>query len=175
MLWHYNGMARKKETAAHKKLAAELIDLIPDIDDEGLAFLIEQARVHVYNCEVERLHEAQEKVVQSSKQRSAVSASRQKKGESLAAGFVIKKSAGGGCYHLGLNGNWKTFSDDEMLSLVRIVNASRPQSEVCADLFAWIERERPDMFPDFEIRSASDPVLLDLLSFLKRSFAIRQG
>ena len=47
-------MARRN--AAVKKLEAELAALLPQLDEEGLAFLLEQAKVHLHNMEVDRLN-----------------------------------------------------------------------------------------------------------------------
>ena len=45
----------KSETEReHDGLAAELVSLLPSLDAEGLAFLVQQARVHLYNMALDR-------------------------------------------------------------------------------------------------------------------------
>ena len=53
-------MATKKapvKKTARDILAAELRSMMKDLDEEGLAFLVEQARVHLHNMNVIRLEE----------------------------------------------------------------------------------------------------------------------
>jgi hypothetical protein len=53
-------MATKKapvKKTARDVLAAELRSMMKNLDEEGLAFLVEQARVHLHNMNVIRLEE----------------------------------------------------------------------------------------------------------------------
>lgn len=164
-----------KETKLHKKLAQELIELIPQLDEEGLAFLIEQSRVHLYNMEVEKLNEAQQKVIEASNRK--VETASKKLGKKVAAQgneYNIKKSAASGSYHLQHGGNWKLFTEEEMLALVRIAKEKKPQAEVIDDMVDWLDKERPDTYSDLNINPDSDEDIKALIKFLQKTFAIRR-
>ena len=164
-----------KETKLHKKLAQELIELIPQLDEEGLAFLIEQGRVHLYNMEVEKLNEAQQKVIGASNRKVETASKKlNKKAATPGNEYNIKKSTASGSYHLQHGGNWKLFTEEEMLALVRIAKERKPQAEVISDMVDWLDKERPDTYSDLNINPDSDEDIKGLIKFLQKTFAIRR-
>lgn len=164
-----------KETKLHKKLAQELIELIPQLDEEGLAFLIEQSRVHLYNMEVEKLNEAQQKVIEASNRKvETATKNLAKKAAKQDNVFNIKKSTASGSYHLQHGGNWKLFTEEEMLSLVRIAKEKKTIREVIDDMVDWLDKERPDTYSDLNINPDSDEDIKGLIRFLQKTFAIRK-
>lgn len=172
--------AKKKETALHRKLAAELADLIPLLDEEGLAFLVEQANVHLYNRGIERLNADLEEAERMASGAAAGKTGRKGRGASPAtpgqaeaAPLRIERSPSGSSYHLVAGGKWKMFSDSEMLSMVKIAQAKDPVPEVAGRLYAWLSAERPDAFVDLDIAGANDPKLSGLVALLRAKFAIR--
>jgi hypothetical protein len=53
-------MAKQKNGSADTSaLAKELRLLIPKLDVEGLSFLVEQAKVHLYNMQVDKINRAE--------------------------------------------------------------------------------------------------------------------
>ena len=103
-------MATKKapvKKTARDVLAAELRSMMKDLDEEGLAFLVEQARVHLHNMNVIRLEEELAAASRSDKKGAAKkSASRLP-----AADFRIDRSPSGATYHIFSGGKWKMFTD----------------------------------------------------------------
>ncbi len=183
-------MAKKKETALHKKLGAELASLIGDLDEEGLAFLVEQARVHLYNMEVDRLAQRADDIETASENRKAGKAG---KAGTLSAGtgkgkgggkgsakspgtgdFRIDRSSSGSSYHVISGGKWKMYNEDEMLAIVKICQSKDPILEVTERLCHWFETERPDTFPDLELGDHHDPRMKALVLFLRKKFAVRK-
>ncbi|MDR0323313.1 MAG: hypothetical protein LBI12_02560, partial [Treponema sp.] len=57
-------MAKKNQTAStvQESLAKELKSLISQLDSEGLAFLVQQAKVHIYNMKADELNKAAEDI-----------------------------------------------------------------------------------------------------------------
>jgi hypothetical protein len=171
---------KKKESAAHKKLAAELIALIPELDEEGLSFLIEQSRVHLYNMEIER--EEAEAAAESAEVGGGGKKKSAGKGGSAQpaapdqgpANFRIERSSSGSSYHLISGGKWKMFNEEEMMAIVKIANAAEPVNEVAWRLHEWFTEERPDTFADLEIGDKHDPKMRELVTFLRGKFAIRK-
>jgi hypothetical protein len=49
-------MAKKTVDTERESLVKELKSLIPRLDSEGLAFLVEQAKIHLYNMQVDELN-----------------------------------------------------------------------------------------------------------------------
>lgn len=174
----------KRESASHKKLAQELVSLIPSLDEAGLAFLVEQACVHIHNMEIER-QEAEEAM--AAKAEKPAGKKTGKKAETLAgkkssggqvkespANFRIERSSSGSSYHLISGGKWKMFNEDEMMAIVKIAGAADPVNEVAYRLHAWFTGERPDTFADLEIGDRHDPKMRELVLFLRSKFAIKK-
>lgn len=167
---------QKKETALHKKLGAELASLIPELDEEGLGFLIEQARVHVYNMQVDALN-AETGVAKAVAEASGKTAGT-RKGAKVAGGspanFRVEKSGSGSTYHLISGGKWKMFNEEEMMSIVKIAQSKDPMTEVTDRLCRWFASERPDTFGDLELGDAHDPKMKELVQFLRKKFSVKK-
>jgi hypothetical protein len=161
--------------AAHKALSEELSSLLPDLDEEGLAFLIEQARVHLYNMKLAELEDAAESLERSAAQAGAAAKPGAKPaGARQALNLEIKAASDGSSYHIVHEGKWKLFSSDEMMALVRIAGAQAPEPEIAARLHRWLKAERSDFFHDLPVRGPSDPLLMALASLLKNTFTIKK-
>lgn len=164
-------MANKKESALHKKLARELEALIPELDEEGLSFLLEQGRVHRYNMEADRLNREIEKL-DTGRTAAAKGKKAGKKAEDKGL-LRIERSPSGATYHVIRGGKWKMFNDGEMLSMVKIARSKDPLAEVAGRLYTWIERERPDAFVDLDIGDEGDPVYRELVTLMRKTFKVR--
>lgn len=169
-------MAKKKVTSkksAHDILASELRSMIKDLDEEGLAFLVEQARVHLHNMNVTRLEEELAAANRSGKNGSG------KKSAAAPrippADFRIDRSPSGATYHIISGGKWKMFTDEEMLAMVRIAQSKDTLLEVSRRLWDWLDRERPDAFEDLDIEDHHDPRTKELVKLLRKKFAVRKN
>jgi hypothetical protein len=156
-----------KPAAAKARRAAllkELKALLDELDEEGLDFLLEQAQVHRYNMEVERLNEAQER-------RRAGRPSASGSGASRPAPLRVERSEDGQTYHIVSNEHYKMFTAEEMLALVRIAHANADPTEGARGLYRWLARERSDALADLGFKGPGSPGLVDLAQLLKSSFA----
>lgn len=149
----------KTQSETQVLLAKELKKLIPKLDEEGLTFLIEQARVHIYNLGIEKLEAeiSQPLTLQKSN-----------------ADFRIERSPSGASYHIITGGKWKMFTDEEMLSLVKIAQSEDPLPDVVKRVWNWLNTERPDSFVELDIENAHDPRMEAVVALLQKKFAVRQ-
>jgi hypothetical protein len=165
-------------------LAAELTSLIPQLDAEGLAFLIEQARVHLYNMRVTELESAAEDAERASTRAASLRTS----GKATAGGaralkaatghdddFTIKAASDGSAYDLVWQGKWKMFTGEEMLAMVRIASNKDPVDQVAGRLYRWFSAERSDVFQDIPFSGLADPKLKQLVTLLRNTFKVKGG
>jgi hypothetical protein len=169
----------------HERLLKELRAILPSLNEEGLAFLLEQARVHLYNMEIER----QEAESRAEDLAAAMNTAKKAKrgasgvagtasaagtmGAASAANYRIERSASGSSYHLITGGHWKMYNEAEMIRMVKIAgHGSEP--EAAERLHAWLMEERPDTFADLDIGDERDPRMVELVGFLRAKFAIRE-
>ena len=158
-------MAKKKtgNDAERETLAKELRGLIPQLDSSGLAFLVEQAKVHLYNMKVDELNKTAETndAAVREKQKSA--------GENLS----IQGTESGSSYYLHYRNNEVMFSRNEMIHLVKIANGKGSDLEIRERLYNWFDRERKDVFATVPIADKFDDRLKKLAALIKKTFKLR--
>lgn len=152
--------AKARRTA----LLNELKALLDELDEEGLDFLLEQARVHRYNMEVRRLDVAQERRRAGRPAASEAAALRPSPPR-------VERSEDGQTYHVVFEEHYKMFTAEEMLALVRIAHANADPAEGARGLYRWLARERSDALADLGLKGPGSAGLADLAEVLKRSFA----
>ena len=165
--------SRNKTNQEWESLAKELRSLIPKLDEEGLAFLVEQAQVHLYNMQVDALN----KTLVKSQERAAAKSAGKGKGTPAKAGQStsstdgfsgIKVSESGASYYIVYKTEWIMFSKDEMLKLVKIANGEGTDLEIKERLFNWFARERSDLLRSAGIADKFDNKLKSLAGLLKK-------
>jgi len=155
-------------------LAKELKGLIPKLDSEGLAFLVEQARVHLYNMQVDELNRAAiaaeaSATTAAAKRRSAAGGSKtQAKPKSGRESYRIVGSESGSSFYLYCPNDEIMFSRGEMSQLIKIANGNGTDLEIRERLFNWFERERRDIFSAISIANKFDDKLKLLLGLIKK-------
>jgi hypothetical protein len=171
------GAAPGEKNGATGDLARELGSLIPKLDGEGLRFLIEQARVHLYNMQVDQLNRAVEHsaAVKAGGDRTGVgrNAGTGKAGKT-ADSMRIEKSESGSSFYVVYRGKWVMFSREEIIRMVSIVSAPATDLEAREHLFDWFERERRDLFATIPVADKFDERLKKLIGLLKKNFRVRK-
>ncbi|MCL2338129.1 MAG: hypothetical protein FWC60_12015 [Firmicutes bacterium] len=166
-----------KKDAQRESIAKELRGLIPQLDSEGLAFLVEQARVHLYNMQVEELNKAAV-AADAAASRSASLAGKAAPGrgtsKAAAENFRIDGSESGSSFYIHYRNNEVMFSRDEMTRLVKIANGEGTDLEIRERLYNWFDRERTDVFAVVPIKDKFDDRLKTLVAMLKKTFKLRK-
>ena len=171
-------MATKKTTKTVKSsekesLAKELKTLIPKLDEEGLAFLIKQAQVHLYNMQVDVLNQTIIKDSQrKDKQQKKSSAGVNKKSVNK-TGFIDAKISGSGC-HILYGNDWISFSNSEITSMVRIAKGEGTDMELRERIYNWLTRERSDILLTAGIANKFNDDLKSLITLLKKNFTLKK-
>ena len=159
-----------KKTSAEAILARELCSLIPKLDAEGLAFLVKQAKIHIYNTQVDELNKAAADVyMESARAKTSV------KPKKTAAQVNPKKdrfniNATGAGYYLRYQNDGVIFSKTEMAQLVKIINGPGTNTDIIGRLYNWLARERKDIFAAIPIADRSDARLKSLAALIKKNF-----
>jgi hypothetical protein len=157
----------KKAPAGKSPFLVELLALLPELDDEGLSFLLEQAKVHRYNMEVERLNAITDRT-------AADNASHAPGGGAAVPGALrIERSADGSTYHLVAGSDWKMFTAEEMAALVRITRSGESSEEIARRIRAWLARERKDVYLDLGLDGPAIGMTRDIAELIGRTFPKR--
>jgi len=171
-------MAKKASNKANKidreqdLLANELKGLIPQLDSEGLAFLVQQARVHLYNMQVDKLNKAAGAVNEATAREAALKRER-KQAKTEKENLRIIGSDSGSSYYIYYRNSNIMFSQSEMLHLVKIASAKGTDLEIRERLYNWFDRERRDIFALIPLADKFDDRLKTIAALLKKNFKIR--
>jgi hypothetical protein len=151
-----------KKNQVQEGLAKELRALIPKLDSEGLDFLVKQAKIHLYNMQVDELN----KTAQSINSSSVVKSKKPQK----TGGLKIDTTGAG--YYLRYNNDGIIFSKNEMSRLVKIVNAPGTETEIASRLYNWFGQERIDIFSVIPISNKSDNLLISIAQLIRKNFKL---
>jgi hypothetical protein len=157
------------EAQARIVLAKELKSLIPKLDSEGLTFLIQQARIHLYNMKVDELNKV---AVAADKSTVKLAAQKRKSAESTEKKFQIKGTESGSSFYLYYGNNNAMLSKSEMTHLIKMANAGGTDMEVRERFYRWIERERKDIFAVITIKNKFDECLKTLAAYIKKNYTL---
>ena len=149
-------------------LAKELRTLIPKLDSKGLAFLIEQARVHLYNMQVDELNKAAVAANTAAARSQSISAGSGSAGAEMS--FLGSKS--GSSFYLRYRNSESMFARDEIVQLVKIVNGRGSDLEIRERLYNWFERERKDVFATVPMADKFDDRIKKLALLIKNNFKL---
>jgi len=174
---------RKKsagKSKAWENLAKELKSLIPKLDEEGLAFLVKQSHVHLYNMQVDALNST----ILKEKERDIASALKKKRSpakinitneDGEEQRFTeVKMSASGSNYYIVYNNEYITFTGKEIAAMVKIAFSEGVDLEIRERLFDWLSHERSDLLYTAEIGDKFNDKLKSLISLLKTNFHIKR-
>jgi hypothetical protein len=153
-----------------EKLAKELLILIPKLDEDGLAFLVKQAQVHLYNMQVDALN----KTMIKDEERVKKSAFVKTKKPATEDFCDIKISETGSSYYIVYHNEWIAFSKEEITAIVKIAFSEGTELEVKERLFNWLSRERNDLLYTASIAKKFDNKLESLIKLLRENFKLRK-
>jgi glyceraldehyde-3-phosphate dehydrogenase/erythrose-4-phosphate dehydrogenase len=162
--------AKSANDIERDNLAKELKTLIPKLDEEGLAFLVKQAQVHLYNMQVDALN----KTLVKEEERSKKTASRKKVSPAEEDFSEIKMSDTGSSYYIIYKNEWIVFSKNEITTIVKIAFGEGTELEIKERLFNWLSRERNDLLYTAAITNKFDNRLKSLINLLKENFKLKK-
>lgn len=152
-------------------LAKELDKLLPEIDAEGLAFLVRQAHTLVYNQNVDKLNRDMARL-DALERPSPLSANAEDEPEAE-TGAWVEDAPGGTSFVVVLGNTRKTFSRVELQRLVALAKAGA--GDPGARLYDWFKKHRGDVLFDARLGSPTHPALKSLAHFLRTHYKLKNG
>ena len=147
------------------------------LDNESLVYLVEQAKVHLYNMQVDEHNRAVLAEAEKSSSGKAGRAGKNAAGaaRSGAAVFTIKSTESGSSFYLHYKNDDVMFSRGEMTHLVKIVGGPGTNLEIRERLYNWFDRERRDFFSIVSIRDKFDDRLGELVTVIKKNLKLKDN
>jgi hypothetical protein len=151
--------AAATEAAERERLLRELKSLLGKLDVEGLSFLLEQAHVHLYNMEADRINAFRE--AREEKEGS-------EGGAAPNAKIRVDRSESGSSYYIASGSAYPMFTGPEMLALVRLAHGNEDEGDAARALIKWMGRERGDALN--ELGGGDLGLFTELARTLRKSF-----
>jgi hypothetical protein len=164
------------EQGGKKELVQTLHDLVSDLDEGGIQFLINQARILIYNKQVEEINRkvADSKTVGQKKKKKTTEAEKVTKKPPPAPEVEIVERSDGKHFFIVIRGYRIYFTLDEMKKLVKICHLAGDPADAAHRLYNWFKRFRSDFLVDGGIGSARNPYLYDLYTKLISTYKVRE-
>ncbi|MDR0320784.1 MAG: hypothetical protein LBI28_04705 [Treponema sp.] len=165
-----------KRSSTLDNLAKDLKALIPKLDEEGLAFLVKQAQVHLYNMQVDALNETmikdeRRKSTNINTTKTSKTSKTVKPAKQTGVFKDIKASDAG--YHVLCNTQWTAFTSAEMTAMVKIIKSEDTDLEIRGRLYSWLLHERSDLLITASISSKFDDNLKSLVTLINNNFKLK--
>jgi len=158
-----------KKTSEKDNLADELKTLIPKLDEEGLAFLVKQAHVHLYNMQVDALNK---NTIREDQRQSEKTVKTKKTGNAVFTDIEMSDSGSG--YHILFGNEWIAFTKKEITTMVKIALGDDADLEIRGRLYNWLSNERSDILVTASIPDKFDKKLTSLITLLRNNFKLRK-
>jgi hypothetical protein len=164
-------VARATATEKREMLEEELQEAIGQIDEDGLAFLLNQAHVLIHNAQVQRINTELAELDRKNR------AARKSLGRATAAPGVavpvgIEESEDHKAFFLSLGGTRKVLALDELKRLVRICYGAETKSAALRQLYTVLSRDRGDILVDAKIGGPSSPIIEGLFHALREKYRL---
>jgi len=156
----------KAATSQRAHLIKELTQTVKRVDEEGLLFLLRQAKVLVRNAEVEELNREADKLAQTR--------GRKAQAQPRAGSVGFEDSPDGKMVFLSIGGTRKVLSVEELKPLVRICYSAQTKSDALSQLFTYLSRERRDILADAGIGSRSHGLLEALFYAVRQKYKLKE-
>ena len=162
-----------KPSTAREKLEKELVSLLPEIDAEGLLFLVRQANVLLHNKRVEELNAEIEKEQKDKKPKRAGTTARV--GENVTEITVeIQQSPDGKTYYMLVDGQRHFFTAEEMASIVKLSFKPERKSDALRFLYQFLDAERKEVLLDHGISTGKHPFFEALFYEVRAKFSLNE-
>jgi hypothetical protein len=142
-------------------LIEKLNGLLPDLDEEGLAFLIRQATVLKHNAEVDALERDLAELESTPEPKSPAEG-----GEAPKPRAVEVEQTGTDSFVIQVGRSRVFFNRDELRALAKIAHAAEGRQVGTQRLHRWFKRERMDFINETGVSGPGDRVLGILFDIL---------
>lgn len=164
-------MAASKKKASQKDLLlAELDKLAPQLDEEGLGFLIQQATTLIYNRKVDELNKSREVATRS---RKPAQEKAQEKEAPKSAEVFFEAGKKQSTFFMDVQGKRAILDQNELMRMVKIAQSAETKPAAEERVYRWLKNNRDDVLFDCGIHP-KDRKIAALCDRLQNDFSIRE-
>lgn len=165
----------ERPLSAREKIENELIGLIPEIDAEGLLFLVRQANVLLHNRRVDELNAEMAKLNEGKKAAQKRAGTTARVGQNVQEITVeIQQSPDGKTYYMIIDGRKHFLTAQEMAAVVKLCFKPERKSDALRFLHQYLNNERDEILMDHGITSGKHPFFEALFHEIRRKFSLKE-
>lgn len=170
--------ASKKKPTRKEQLLEEVNKLLPQIDEEGLSFLIQQATTLIYNQKVDELNRSREVAARTSApEDEAEEASEGASGRKAEADRPVEVFFEAGknqnTYFMDVKGKRAILDQGELMRMVKIAQSADNPRAAQERVYRWLKNNRDDVLFDCGIHP-KDRKIAAICERLQSDFSIRE-
>lgn len=162
-------------SSAREKLAAELVGMIPEIDAEGLLFLVRQANVLLHNKRVDELNAEMEMLNAGRREARKRAGTTARVGENVKEVTVeVQQSSDAKTYYLIVDGQKHFFTSEEMGAVVKLCFKPERKSDALRLLHQYLDNERREVLMEHGISAGNHPFFEALFYEVRAKFSLNE-
>lgn len=159
--------------SARDKLEGELVGMIPEIDAEGLLFLVRQANVLLHNKRVDELNAEMQKLNAGKRQAQKKAGTTARVGQNVQEITVeVQQSSDAKTYYLIIDGQKHFFTTEEMTAVVKLCFKPERKSDALRFLFEYLDNERKEVLMDHGVSARNHPFFEALFYEVRAKFSL---
>lgn len=164
---------KRSAPSARERLADELTGLIPEIDAEGLLFLIRQANVLLHNKRVDELNAEMEQLNQKRTAAHKRAGTTARVGENVQEITVeIQRSPDEKTYYMIVDEQRHFLTSEEMEAVVKLSIKPERKSDALRFLYQYMYNERREILMDHGISNGKHPFFEALFYEVRSKFSL---
>ncbi|MBN1647750.1 MAG: hypothetical protein JW874_06945 [Spirochaetales bacterium] len=174
-----------RKTAANKavpqkqsprdRLAAELVKMIPELDTEGLLYLVKQAGVLLHNQRIDQINAEIDEMNKTKREKHKMAGTTARVGQNVQEITVeIQQSPDRKTYYLIVDEVKHFLTDSEMAKVVRLCVKPDTKSDALRFLFQYLDTERKEILMDHGISTRKHPFFEALFYEVRAKFLINE-
>ena len=156
-----------KEESQKDQLLKELHSLLPQVNEEGLSFLIQQTTTLIYNLKVKELNASRE--LAENTQRTATE---KKSKKSTAPQVYFEAGKNRSSFFLDVDGKRAILDQEELMQMVKIAQVAADSKTARERVYRWLKNNRDDILFDCGLQPGGAKIAA-LCERLQYDFAIR--
>ena len=170
--------ASKKKPTRKEQLLEEVNKLLPQIDEEGLSFLIQQATTLIYNQKVDELNRSREGAARNTEpenqaEEASQGASGRKAGADRPVEVFFEAGKNRSTFFMDVKGKRAILDQGELMRMVKIAQSAENPRAAQERVYRWLKNNRDDVLFDCGIHP-KDQKIAAICERLRSDFAIRE-
>jgi hypothetical protein len=163
-----------KSAPVRERLENELIGMIPELDAEGLLFLVRQAGVLIQNRRVDELNAEMEKLNKDKMAAHKRAGTTARVGQNVEEITVeMQRSPDSKTFYMIVNGQKHFLTPGEMSSVVKLCFKPERKSDAIRFLFKYLNDERKEILMDHGVSSDKHPFFEALFHETRAKFSLK--